>query len=366
MSSIAKRPNGQWRARYRDDSGREHARHFKRKLDAQRWLDEVTTSLVTGMYVDPQAGRMTFREYAEHWRACQNHRASTAEHVRRSLERHVYPSLGDRPLASILPTDVKGLVRRLGSTLSPATVSVIYRHLSAVFKAAVADRRIARSPCTGVSVAKPRPARVEPLTTAQVEALLEASPERYRALTLLAATTGMRQGEIFGLTVDRIDFLRRRVTVDRQLTTLTGAAPSFGPPKTEASTRVIPLPAVTVEALAAHIATFPPGRDGLVFTNTAGEPLRRSAFGSTWRRVTTHARQPGVTFHELRHYYASLLIRYGESVKTVQARLGHASATETLDRYSHLWPDSEDRTREAVDSVFRVDAAADSLRTATP
>lgn len=65
------------------------------------------------------------------------------------------------------------------------------------------------------------------------------------------------------------------------------------------------------------------------------------------------ARLPaGTHFHDLRHYYASLLIRHGESVKVVQARLGHASAAETLDCYSHLWPDSEDRTRAAVDSVL--------------
>ena len=66
-------------------------------------------------------------------------------------------------------------------------------------------------------------------------------------------------------------------------------------------------------------------------------------------------------FHERRHFYASLLIRHGESVKPVQARLGHASAAETLDTYSHLWPDSDDRTREAVDLVLG--APADSLRT---
>ncbi|WP_238402732.1 tyrosine-type recombinase/integrase [Cellulomonas sp. H30R-01] len=60
----------------------------------------------------------------------------------------------------------------------------------------------------------------------------------------------------------------------------------------------------------------------------------------------------GETFHSLRHYYASLLIRHGESVKTVQDRLGHASAVETLDTYSHLWPDSDDRTREAVDEAM--------------
>ncbi len=60
----------------------------------------------------------------------------------------------------------------------------------------------------------------------------------------------------------------------------------------------------------------------------------------------------GYTFHSLRHYYASLLIRHGESVKTVQARLVHASASETLDTYSHLWPDSDDRTRDAIDAVL--------------
>ena len=71
----------------------------------------------------------------------------------------------------------------------------------------------------------------------------------------------------------------------------------------------------------------------------------------------------GTGFHALRHFYASLLIRHGESVKTVQARLGHASAVETLNTYSHLWPDSDDRTREAVDSVFGGGSQADSRST---
>ncbi|WP_457098595.1 tyrosine-type recombinase/integrase [Microbacterium sp. P5_E9] len=65
-----------------------------------------------------------------------------------------------------------------------------------------------------------------------------------------------------------------------------------------------------------------------------------------------HGPAAGADQHALRHYYASLLIRYGESVRTVQARLGHASAAETLDTYSHLWHDAEDRTRDAVDSVL--------------
>jgi integrase len=92
---------------------------------------------------------------------------------------------------------------------------------------------------------------------------------------------------------------------------------------------------------------------GLAFTNTEGRPLQRSAFGSVWRRVAVVAELPEwATFHDLRHFYASLLIARGCSVKAVQKRLGHQSAMETLDTYSHLWPDSDDETRDAIDSAF--------------
>jgi integrase len=170
---------------------------------------------------------------------------------------------------------------------------------------------------------------------------------------IMAAGTGMRQGECFGLTVDRINFLRRVVHVDQQLVTVTGRAPFLAPPKTAASVRSIPLPTVVVDVLATHLAKYPP-TNGLVFASESGRPIHRTAFGRLWRRAA-----PGTHFHELRHYYASLLIRHGESVKVVQTRLGHASASETLDTYSHLWPDSDDRTRTAVDSVL----SADSVRT---
>ena len=67
MASIKRRDDGVWRARYRDAAGKEHARHFARKVDAQRWLDEVTTSVVTGNYVDPKAGKITFERFYAAW-----------------------------------------------------------------------------------------------------------------------------------------------------------------------------------------------------------------------------------------------------------------------------------------------------------
>ena len=360
MASIARRPDGTYRPRFRDASGKEHARHFKRKVDAQRWLDEMTAAMVTGQYVDPAAGRVTFRDYAERWRATQVHRPTTAAHVETMLRRHVYPSLGDKRLGSVLPSDIQSLVKQLSLDLAPATVGVVHRILAGIFKAAVRDRRIVASPCEGTRLPKVHRQRIEPMTFEAVEALTAAMPERYRALVTLAAGTGLRQGEIFGLTVDRIDFLRRQLTVDRQLVTMPDRAPYLAPPKTQASVRVVPLPQVVVDAVAAHLATWP--TDQFVFSTELGDPIRRTAFSERiWRPALKRAGLSGVTMHGLRHFYASLLIRHGESVKTVQARLGHASAAETLDTYSHLWPDSDDRTRAAVDSVLG--RVADSVRT---
>lgn len=81
-------------------------------------------------------------------------------------------------------------------------------------------------------------------------------------------------------------------------------------------------------------------------------PSGATRFSEVWcRALATTGIRAGVTYHDLRHFYASLLIRHGESVKTVQARLGHATAQETLDTYGHLWPDSEERTRAAIEAL---------------
>lgn len=357
MAHVERRGPRRWRGRYRAPDGRERSKTFDRKVDAERWLTSVEHSKLAGNYVDPAAGKVTFRAYAEQWRKVQVHRPTTAAQVETNLRLHVLPFLGDHQLAAIRPSEIQAWVRGRSEVLAASTVELIYRSVAAIFRAAVADRLIARTPCVKVKLPKVEPQPVVPLETTVVRALAGAVPDRYSALVVFAAGTGLRQGECFGLTLDRIDFLRRTVTVDRQMILLPGAGPDFGPPKTAASYRTVPLPQVVIDALAAHLAKYPVGPNGLVFTNSRGEPIRRTRFSDRWRPAVVKAKAPGGTgFHELRHYYASLLIRHGESVKVVQARLGHASASETLDTYSHLWPDSEDRTREAVDGVLGSDA----------
>ena len=130
----------------------------------------------------------------------------------------------------------------------------------------------------------------------------------------------------------------------------------------------MPLPDVVGEALAEHLRVFGTGPSGLLFTNAAGRPLLRPSFSRlVWRPAVAAVPEvpDGTGMHDLRHFYASLLIRHGESIKTVQSRLGHATDAETLDTYSHLWPDADDTTRSAVDSALKINPAADPARTDT-
>ncbi len=352
-----------WRASYRDHTGKEISKSFKRRIDAKRWLDEVNASVVTGMYVDPRAGTVTFQEYAEQWRATRTYRPSTAEAVKVALVNRVYPIVGDVPLSAFTPDTVQGLVKRLSEDLSASTVEVTYSYVSTVFKAAVASRRIARTPCVGIALPEKLKERVVPLEVEQVYTIVDAMPDRYQAMVLLAAGTGLRQGEVFGLTVDRVSFPDRKIIVDRQLRDVQDGRPQFGPPKTPSSHREVPMPRVVADALEAHIRAYPPGEAGLLFTTSTGAPLRKSTLWSPWKRATAIAGAEGEGFHALRHHYASLLIKHGESVKVVQERLGHKSAQETLDTYTHLWPDSQERTRDAVDSALA--RGTDFLRIAT-
>lgn len=347
-------PGARWRARYRTPDGKSRSSTFERKVDAEAFLTSVQHRKMTGAYVDPAAGAVTIQAWAERWRATQVHRPTTAAQVETNLRRHVYPVLGDRPLGAVRRSEVQAWVKGLSQTLAPTTVELIYRYLSAIFKAAVGDRIISVSPCVDITLPKQERRQVTPMTVEQVEAILAAIPGRYRALVVLAAGSGLRQGETFGLTVDRVDFLRRTVIVDRQLVLPpTGAEPVLGPLKTEASYRTVPVPALVTDALASHLAEYGSGPDSLVFSNPSGGAIRRTRFSDVWRPVAAAAGlEPGTGMHALRHFYASALIRHGESVKVVQSRLGHATASETLDTYSHLWPDSEDKTRGAVEAVL--------------
>lgn len=344
-----------YRARYRNDADREHARHFARKVDAQRWLDTVTASVVRGDYADPRAGRLTARAYAASWEAVQVSSKGTASIVDNALRLHVQPVLGDRRIGSVRRSDVQALVKALEvKGLSAGSVRNVYKVAAQVFDAAAEDRIITASPCRRIVLPKNHEGEVEPPTVEEVAAVRDTLDERWRAVIVLLAGSGLRIGKLLGLTVSDVDFLRRTVRVERQRL----QSGELAPVKSKASRRTVPVGQVVIEALAAHLAAYP--TDGALFVDEWGAPLSYPR----WKRNLREAgERAGVelTSHGLRHFAASALISGGASVKQVQTFLGHASAVITLRTYAHLFPGDEDRTRAVLDGALS--PFADFLRT---
>lgn len=235
--------------------------------------------------------------------------------------------------------------------LAPSTLRNLVSLLRSIYASAVLDRLAASSPVVRVALPRHERARIVPLTIDQVHALAEAMPARNRAMVLTQAGLGLRIGELLALRMQDVDFLRRTARVEWQIAP---GAKTRSDPKTPRSRRTVPLPQVVADALAAHISAFPPGTDGSLFTTKTSAVYRHDYYGS---RIFTDAVEraglpAGTTTHDLRHHYASVLLAAGESVVAVAERLGHENASLVLSTYGHLMPDSEDRTRRAVDEAW--------------
>lgn len=362
MASIATRSDGRWRARYRDVAGKEHSRHFKRKVDAQRWLDEVTTAVTTGMYVDPGRSRITVGEWSRRWLDTKvDLKASTRARYEGLLRVNVLPSWSDVRLVDVTHEGVAAWVAELSASgLSAATVRQAHRVLSLTFSLAVRDGRLARNPADHVPL--PRAAKVEKtfLTLDQVEQLAGATG-RHRLVILFLAYTGVRFGELSALRVRRVDLMRRRAEIVEAVAEVRGRA-VFSTPKSH-QVRTVPIPRFLVDELAQHIAGKCP--DDFVFTSERGGLLRLQNFRHTvFDRAARAVGLDRFTPHGLRHTAASLAIASGADVKVVQQMLGHASATMTLDLYGHLYGDRLDEVADRMDALRTAcGLSADFLRT---
>jgi len=178
-------------------------------------------------------------------------------------------------------------------------------------------------------------------------------PEHLRPAVLLGAFSGLRLAEACGLRVSDVDFMRGVISPTVQY--------PAEPLKSETSQTPVPIGQSLSLQLSAHVARW---KADTVLVNELGRQLAPWTLERAMRaaRVKVPGLPEGFRYHDLRHYYASMLIASGADAKVVQARLRHASAKTTLDTYGQLWPDSDDSTRAAIDSAMT--ARADSLRTA--
>lgn len=361
MASIQKRDNGKYRARYRDEAGKEHARHFPRKVDAQAWLNEVTASVVTGTYVDPRAGTATFDAWFADWSTRQVWAPMTQ--VQGDLVRRSVP-FATVPLAQLRQSHLQAWVRQMQvGGYAPNTINTRMMTVRAALKGAVADRRIVLDPSVGVKLPRRqnREKSLEVASSSEVGAIIRTADEAMRAFPAVMAFAGLRPGEAAGLKVEDIDFLRRRVEVQRQVQKRRGGPAEIRAPKYE-SFRTVFVSDELLAILAQHVERHLVSPDGFLFVGASLQPIPPTSVHSWWSRTVKAAGVTGVTPHSMRHYFASGLIAEGCDVVTVQRALGHKSPSVTLNTYSHLWPTAEDRTRLASGRMA-AEALADSLRT---
>ena len=378
-----------WQVRWRDEQGRQRTQAFGRKAEAEQVDAKIRSQLKDGTYTDPSAGLVTFREYAEEWRKRQTtHDLATAERIEASLRNHVYaadgtpgrtptgaPALGDYPMR-VLSKQVR-LVQAwiAGVPLHPNSVRLLVDMVSPVFTDAVENGIIVRNPFRSSSVKKPEAVKREVVawTEAQVEEVAEAMPSRWSALAYLGANTGMRQGELFAVALDDLDFLRKMVHVEVQVKYVGGAL-VFAPIKNK-KTRDVPVADPVIPVLSEHVRLHPPAsitlpwhdprdpkRHGkpvtrrLMFTRPDSGALTRPVFNRQWRKAWKAA---GIAeadqvngCHVLRHTAASAWLSAGLGLAKVAAYLGDTKEV-VLKTYAHFMPDDDDRAREIMNAFFR-------------
>lgn len=364
MASISKHPNGAWRARYRDADGKEHARHFKRKIDAQQWLNTVTASVVRGDYVDPNAGKITFRDFYADWAKVQLWESGTRENMDLVAKQATF---ADMELRKVRRSHVDAWVQHMvGRKMAPRTVQTRVGHAKSVFKAAVRDQVIPRDPSEGVRLPRTRAREhaMEIPSVKDVRDLLDAAQPWFRVAVGLGAFAGLRIGEANGVQLRDLDFSRRTLHVARQVQRRAPGPLEVRPPK-YGSERTVYLPDGLLHMLSIHledVGTY--GDDQWLLPGRDGGPAWPRSMDYQWNKTRDAAGVP-TKFHNLRHFYASGLIAARCDVVTVQRALGHKSASVTLNVYSHLWHTSPDETRQAAQGLMDgvLGTGADNRRT---
>ncbi len=327
-----------WRARYIAPDGKERSKTFRRKVDAERFLATVEVDKLRGAWVDPRQGRIRLGEFWQRLEPvlARRVRPTTLDLYQRLWILHIESELGLRSLASLTRFDIEEFVARLSSEgMGAATVGATFRLVHRILEAAVETQLIVLNVARGVKLPALPHTEMRFLSPTEVERLVEATPERWRAFVLLAAWCGLRFGEIAALKLSRVDFEGHRIRVEEALGEVNGKV-QVGPTKTKAK-RSVALPAFVGEALAVHIRRWPPRSDGLIFWSPEGGPVRRSNFRKrVWLPVIQAAALEPLRFHDLRHTAVALAVAAGGHAKAIQARLGHSSVSMTLDRYGHL------------------------------
>ncbi len=305
----------------------------------------METDLLSGRHVDPSSGRERFGVFAARWLDARDLRPRTRDTYASQLA-HILAEFETVELRKITPSAVRAWHGRLSkSGLHANTVAKVYRLFRTMLDTALDDGLIRSNPVHIKGAAAERPE----LGWDDVQRIGEVIEPRFHALVWLGATSGLRFGELTGLTRRHIDLANRTVRVDQALSFIRGKGPTLCPPKSAAAHRTVTIPSRVAERMAEHVEVFvDDDPDALIFTSVKGSPLVNRYFAPYWKRALRSAELPQSTrFHDLRHLAGTSAATAGASLREIMARMGHASADASL-RYLKA---SERRDAEIADAI---------------
>lgn len=366
--SIYQRPDGRWTAQVSMGCNGDGKRIRKTvygwtKKEVQDDLAKLQGQKCDGTLTAP--GKTTLGAFLTRWLddvARLSVRERTLDNYRRAVNKHISPKLGGVRVDKLTTAQVEWFYAELERCkIGCHTRRLCHAVLRQALQKAVKWNMVPRNVCIGADAPGITTKEIQPLTAEQVGALLaKAKGNRLDALYVVAVTTGMRLGELFGLQWSDVDLTAGAVFVRHSLQELNGKL-TLGEPKTAKSKRRVELPAMTVDALhehrkrqlaAGHLAA------GYVFTNTEGNPLRRSHFHrGEFKPLLKAAKLPAIRFHDLRHTAATLLLLDGTHPEIVRDRLGHSKIGITIDLYSHVLPSMQKEAAGRLDRLLAVKAS---------
>lgn len=318
---------------------------------SQKWLET---------YVKPNLSPTTYQSYTE------------------KLNMHILPYLGHKRLDKITPFDIDSLYNLLANkltnrkdengnykTLSPASIHRVHEIISSMFSSAYKWDLVPYNPCTKVTKPKYKRTKMtcydEETSKKLINKLLETAPLKYKCFVILAMLGGFRRGEIVGLHWDDIDFKNKKLTINRSVYYLGRKGVNEKSTKTDSSNRTIAISGICFDLLKQWRAEQGKMRLALgnkwqgaenIFTTDNGR-IMNPATGPKWfsEFLKKHG-FPHIRFHDLRHTFATLLISYNVDVKTVSHKLGHASATTTMNFYVHNLESTDKASAELLENML--------------
>ena len=342
--SLRQLPSGRWQARFRGEDGvmRSAGQTFDTKLDASTWLAGQVRDVDRGIWQPPAekvvAG--TVRSYAEAWLAGRDLKPRTVQQYRQLLDRMILPALGDVALDKLSPTTVRNWHASLDPE-RPTWRAHAYSLLRAIYSTAVADDLVTANPCRvrGAGASKSKH-ETKVASLGELEVIVEALPDRYRAMALLAAWCGLRFGELAELRRGDLDLEHARLRVDRGVVRV-GGEQIVGTPKSDAGKRTVTIPPHLLPVLEAHLRRHVPvGTDALLFPARQGGHMSPSTLYTVWYPAREKAGRPDLRFHDLRHTGATLAAATGATLADLMARMGHSTSQAAL-RYQHAAQDRD-------------------------